>query len=108
MKTREQKTPSCFKWLRAVRDKMNREIEGMTPEEWCDYMRAQGEIARKKLSAIPLEEADCVFRVPLAEKPAPSRRGKVGRMAVIGPRKAKAIAKAPARRRKAEKRLAHA
>jgi hypothetical protein len=58
MKAHKRRIPGVFQWIRTARDKINRETEGMTPEEWCAYMRSSAEIARKNRIPHIQEEAE--------------------------------------------------
>jgi len=83
----------------------------MTPEERVAYTNARSLEARKRFPKFTHEEAKRELHAILydeGDEPASPQRAMTTRRAVIGPRKAKAVAKAPSRRRKAEKRLAHA
>ena len=111
MKTENENDRERFPWLRAVRDRITRDTEGMTPEERVAYTNARSLEARKRFPKFTPEEAKRELLAILYDEegePTPTRRARAKINTVIGPRKAKAVAKAPSRRRKAEKRLAHA
>jgi hypothetical protein len=107
MKTPKRRVPGVFQWIRAARDKINRETEGMTPDEWCAYIRDRAEAARNNRVHLTQEEAvreqhDVLYNenTPLSSP----RAVKVPRS-----RKAKVAAPKSAVRRKVAKRpLVHA
>lgn len=95
---------ACFQWIRDVRDKMNRETEGMTLEERVAYHNAKGDEALRKLPKMTPEERARVIREALypEETSAPPQRKKT-----VGARKPKSAQK-PAGRKKTAKRPVHA
>ena len=109
MKTHEKKTPSFFRWIRTARDRINRETEGMTPEEWVAYTNTRFLEARKSVLKFTPEEAERVVNATLyrEDEPTPSRRATASRKPASPLRRA-AVAKTSTPRRKVAKRLAHA
>ena len=96
MKNSDEKMPNCFRWLRAVRAKIDQETKGMTDEEYCAYIHSSVEEYRKKQHS---------FISDAGEDSPPSRKAKANSM-TIGRRKTPT--KPAAGRRKAPKRLAPA
>jgi len=109
MKTHERKTPSFFRWIRAARDRINRETEGMTPEQWVAYTDSRFVEARKSVVKFTPEEAERVVNSALypEAEPTPSRKAKASRKPASPHRKA-ITTKPTASRREGTKRLAHA
>ena len=103
------KEPSFFGWIRAVRAEIDRETEGMTPDEFCAYSRARALEADKRLPKFTPEEAERELHAILypEEAKAPSRRAATTRRG-IAHRKAVAAKTTASRRKVAKRSLAHA
>ncbi len=107
---------ACFQWIRDVRDRRNREMEGMTPEECSDYINAKGDEALRRLPKMTEEERErilyeAIYSTEPLTPPKPKRKASVAARAskTAGkPLVKKPAAKKPATRRKTAKRPAHA
>jgi hypothetical protein len=45
-----EKSFDCVRLMRELRDEINREVEGMTPEQRVDYIRNRAERVRRDLA----------------------------------------------------------
>ena len=110
MKTDNEKEPKFFRWIRAVRAEINRDIRDMTEEEWIAYSNARAQKARDSLPKFTPEEAKRKLHAILYDEDerVPSRRVKTSRRAATQLRTVKTAIKTPARRRKAARQLVHA
>ena len=68
---------ACFQWIRDVRARMDRDMEGMTPEQCSDYVNQWYERHRDLLPRYTLAESAERLAMYLAEpgpEPAPSAK----------------------------------
>lgn len=104
MKTPKRRVPGVFQWIRTARDTINRETEGMTPDEWCAYMHTRAEAVRKNRIQLTPEEADRELSTILYdEKVSPSSP----KVKATRSRRGGSATK-PARQRKTAKQLTYA